>query len=869
MNQQNPKPPKLFLRFFRWFCHPRMLDYIEGDLIEVYERNFHTLGKRKADWRFIKDVLLLFRPGIIRPRKPYQYVNNYGMYKSYFKIGWRNLMKDKVFSLINVSGLTLGITVCLMIFIYVANELNVDRFHTQSSNIYRVKRGFSIDGKQSSVAYLSGMYGPALLNDFGGEIERAVRVKPTDGLVTIGTKSFQEKKIVAVDEDFFSLFSFSLLRGDASEVLKFPESVVLSETTAKKYFGSIDDAMDQVIELNQRLSLKVTGIVADTGSSSHLEFDLVLPLVNYKNEESMNYWISNSLYTYVLLDPKVDKSQLEDRLDQFMDKYMGAELKKYGFNWELSLMPLDEVYFDNSPDGARHGDKTTVYIFIFIAALILLIGCINFMNLSTIRGAERSKEVGLRKVMGAQRSNLIGQFIGESVLITCISCVISIGLLMLSMPWYNKLLDYSLTVSWQYLPIYLFLFGIIVVVGLLAGSYPAFFLSAFSPVQALKGKLKLGSGGAVFRQSLVVIQFSISVFLIVGITIISKQMRYVKNKELGYDSGQTLVVAIDNAEIYKNLSQFKSLLQNETSISSVSAMSGEPGGFFDSQMFEVEGLDEKWNARTEYADFDYVATLGLKMVAGRDFSPGLASDSLEAVLINRTAASKLGWTPEQALDKWIKNTVRDQTKRRIIGVVEDFNFQSLKSTIEPLVISPSEDWRTVLIKATPGNLATTIATVEQTYSKVAAAYPLEFRFLDQQFDRLYKSNLRQQTILTIFANVAILVACLGLFGLASFTAKKRFKEIGVRKVLGSSVQSIVVLISKDLLKPVCIAIVIGLPVGYFAMRNWLENFAYQTNLDWWVFALAALTTLGIALITVCYQAITSATTNPVRSLQSE
>ncbi|GAA0881104.1 ABC transporter permease [Algoriphagus jejuensis] len=846
-----------------------MRDYIEGDLLEVYDRRVKESGKRKADWKFILDVLLLFRPGIIRPKKTYQNLNTYGMYKSYFKIGWRNLMKDKVFSLINVSGLTLGITVCLMIFIFVADEFSVDRFHSQGDNIYRVKRAFSIEGKQSSVAYLSGMYGPALLNDFGGEIERAVRVKPMDGLVTIETKSFQEKKIVAVDEDFFSLFSFPLLRGNAGDVLKYPESVVLTESSAKRYFGSIDNAMDQVIELNQRLSLKVTGIVADVGSSSHLEFDLVLPLSNYKDEESMNYWISNSLYTYVLLAPQVDKSQLEGQLVQFMDKYLGAELKKFGFNWELSLMPLEEVYFDSSPDGARHGDKTTVFIFVFIAALILMIGCINFMNLSTIRGADRSKEVGLRKVMGAQRSNLIGQFIGESVLITGISCILSIGLLMLFMPWYNNLLGYTLTVSLHSFHVYVFLLSIIVVVGLLAGSYPAFFLSAFSPVQALKGKLKLGNGGAVFRQALVVIQFSVSVFLIVGTTIIAKQMRYVKNKELGYDAEQTLVVAIDNADIYKNLSQFKSLLQKESSIQSVSVMSGEPGGFFDGQMFEVEGLDEKWNARTQYADFDYVSTLGLKLIAGRDFSPGLASDSLEAVLINRTAASKLGWTPEQALDKWIKNTVRDQTKRRIIGVVEDFNFQSLMSTIEALVISPNEDWRTILIKASPGSLSATIATVEQAYARVAPAYPLEYHFLDQQFDRLYKSNLRQQTVLTIFANVAILVACLGLFGLASFTTKMRFKEIGVRKVLGSSVQSIVVLLSKDLLKPVCIAVVIGLPVGHYAMRTWLENFAYQTTLDWWVFALAAVSTLGIALLTVCYQAVKSATANPVRSLRPE
>jgi putative ABC transport system permease protein len=310
-------------------------------------------------------------------------------------------------------------------------------------------------------------------------------------------------------------------------------------------------------------------------------------------------------------------------------------------------------------------------------------------------------------------------------------------------------------------------------------------------------------------------------------------------------------------------------LQKQANVQSVSVMSGEPGGFFDGHKFEVEDQTEKWDARTEFTDFDYVKTLALKIVAGRDFLPGSATDSAEAVLINRTAATKLGWTPEQALDKWIKNTVRDKERRRIIGVVEDFNFQSLETTIEPLVISPSEDWRMILIKTTPGNLPTVINSVQEAYTKVAPAYPFEYGLLDQQFDRLYKNNLRQQTVLTIFANLAIFVACFGLFGLASFATKKRFKEIGVRKVLGSSVKSIVVLLSKDLLKPVFIAILIALPLGYFVMNTWLQNFAYKTKLDWWVFILSALITFFIALSTVCYQAIKSATANPVESLRSE
>jgi putative ABC transport system permease protein len=471
--------------------------------------------------------------------------------------------------------------------------------------------------------------------------------------------------------------------------------------------------------------------------------------------------------------------------------------------------------------------------------------------------------------LGALRNNLVWQFIGESVLLTTISCILSVGLLLLVMPWYNQLLGYSLNVSWNALPIYLFLIGVIITVGFLAGSYPAFFLSAFSPIQALKGKLRLGKGGASFRQVLVVIQFSISVFLIVGTVIITKQMSYVKNKQLGYNKEQTLVVPIDNNDIFSNLHSFKTELQNQNAVYSVSTMSGEPGGFFDGQMFDVEDHTERFNARTEFADFEFVKTLGLKIIAGRDFSSQFPTDTTSAVLINKTAATKLGWTPQEAIGKWVFNTVRDSNKRRIIGVVDDFNFQSLKQDIDALVISPADDRRQILIKLEPGSLQAGIAMVKNAYNKAAPAYPLEYKFLDQQFDKLYKKDIRQQAILTVFAILAIFVACLGLFGLASFTATKRFKEIGVRKVLGSSVREIVVLLSKDLVKPVLIAMCIALPLGYYVMNKWLQDFAYKTPVSWWVFALAALATFGIAFITVSIKAIKAAITNPVKSLRTE
>ncbi|HWH62283.1 MAG TPA: FtsX-like permease family protein, partial [Ginsengibacter sp.] len=580
----------------------------------------------------------------------------------------------------------------------------------------------------------------------------------------------------------------------------------MTESTAKKYFGSIDNAMEKIIMLNKETPLKVTGIAKDVPSNSHLYFDIVMPLERHKDAGWMTTWINNGVYTYIQLSPNVSQAQIEKQLPAFVEKYLGSDLRKYGFKWSLSLTPLKDVYFDTiGLDSAKHGDKTVVYIFLSIAILILLIACINFMNLSTIRAAERSKEVGLRKVLGALRNNLVWQFIGESVLLTTISCILAVVLLLTIMPWYNQLLGYTLNVSWNTLPVCLFLVGIIIVVGFLAGSYPAFFLSAFSPIQALKGKLKLGKGGASFRQVLVVVQFSISVFLIVGTIIITKQMRYIKNKQLGYNKAQTLIIPIDNDDIYNNLNSFKTELQTQTAVQSVSGMSGVPGGFFDGQTFDVEGHTEKWNANTEFADFEFVKTLGLKIIAGRDFSSQFPTDTTEAVLINKTAAAKLGWTPQQAIGKWIFNSTGDSNKRRIIGVVDDFNFQSLKQNINALVISPAQDRRQILVKLKPGNPQAGIALVKNAYNKAAPAYPLEYKFLDQQFGELYQNDIRQQTILSVFAGLAIFVACLGLFGLASFTATKRFKEIGVRKVLGSSVQNIVMLLSKDLLKPVLVA----------------------------------------------------------------
>ena len=791
------------------------------------------------------------------------------MIKNYLKVAWRNLMRNKVFSLINIFGLTTGITVCLMIFLFIMNEFSVDAFHVKGKNIYRVMRSF--DASKPSVPYLSGPYAPALLNDFQGQIKEAVRVMPDNDLIAYKNRPFNEKKIYLADSNFFTLFSFPLIKGDPATALKDVNSIVLTETAARKYFGN-EDPMGKMVKMNLDRELKVTGIAKDVPPNSHLDFDMVISLSYYANMPFFKVWLNNDNFTYVLLDEHANKQAIEKRFPAFMDKYVGEVMKQTGYKFTLSLMPLRDVYFEGSSsfDKVRHGDKKVVFVFLSIAVLILLIACINFMNLSTIRAVERSKEVGLRKVMGALRQTLAGQFLGESLLLTIISCVFSIGLLQLLMPVYSNLLGFKVAVPYTSWYLYAFIAGTIVVVGLLAGSYPALILSGFSPIEALKGKLKLGKGGSLFRQVLVVVQFSISVFLITGTIIITKQMSFVKSMALGYNQEQTLVVPLDNHSIFEHLNSFKQDLQANSAITSVSMASGEPGGFFDEHTFEVEGQDNKiWKSRTEFADFEFVKTLGLSVIAGRGLSAQYPTDSTSAVLINRAAATDLGFTPQQAIGKWIRNTARDSLRRRVVGVVENFNYSSLKERIEPLVISPSMDRRVAVIRMRSGNLQNSVAQVGNAYTRAAPAYPFEYSFLDQKFDEIYRKDIRQQTILSIFSGLAILIACLGLFGLASFTAAKRTKEIGVRKVLGSSVQNIILLLSKELLKPVLLAALIAIPVAYFVMHSWLENFVYRTPLQWWVFGISAAVTVIIALATVSFKAVRAALANPTKSLRSE
>ena len=553
-----------------------------------------------------------------------------------------------------------------------------------------------------------------------------------------------------------------------------------------------------------------------------------------------------------------------------MDKYLGSSFRETGLKTGLALEPLKDIYFDNdiNYDPAKHGDKTILYVFTIISFFILLIACINFMNLSTAHSSRRAKEVGLRKTMGACRQNLIIQFLAEAFILTLISALLALVIVELSIPYYENFLGKNLLTSFS--PAVIFsLAGIIILAALIAGSYPAFILSGFEPARVLKYQ-QIKSSKSVFRQILVIMQFSISVILIIGTLTALNQINYVEDKDLGFNKEQDVIVKIDNQDIYKNREAFKNELLTKPQIKNVSFMSGEPGGFFDTFSYKVKGKNTgSYRINGVFTDYDYVKNLSLQLAAGRDFSKNFSTDKNEAVILNEKAVKYLGWSNEEAIGKEIFNNFRDSTYRKVIGVVKDFHFKSLKDEISPLVIAISNDNRAVSIRLNTANVSSAISIIKTAWEKAAPQYPFEYKFLDESFDSLYKTYEKQIQIFTIFALLAIFIACLGLFGLASFTSALRTKEIGIRKVLGASLTGILTLLSKEYLKLILFSNLIAWPIAYILMNKWLQDFAYRIKINFETFFLSGFIILFIAIATICLQIIKTARANPIESLKYE
>jgi putative ABC transport system permease protein len=810
------------------------------------------------------------------------------MLKNYFTIAWRNLMKYKFISFINLFGLTVGLTCCLLIVTYIVHELSYDQYNRNGANIYRVTRSFNnSEGIVSlNLSTISPPFGLYLPTDFP-EIKKMTRLL-NNGTTPLKYKDklINEPNVYFADENLFDVFTLDVVAGNPKTALKEPFSVMLSEEVAKKYFGT-EDPMNKVLRANNQFDVKVTGIYKAFPSASHMHpgilvsFNTLNDSVVYGAQNLRTNWGNNSFFTFLLLPEHYNPERMIAEFPAFVDRRM--DHKDYGGQLpskftKLGLQRLTDIHLHSHTDyeAEPNGDIARVYIFSIIGAFILLIACINYMNLSTARSALRAREIGIRKVIGARKKEIIAQFLSESVLISWVAILLSFALLYFSLPWLSHIsgnqLSMDLLWKWQILlPIFLAPF----VVGILSGIYPALFMSSFQPIKTLKGLLKAGNGNISLRKVLVIIQFSISIVLIITTIIVFQQLRYMQASSLGYNKEHLITMFYYN-DLNGPYETFRNELLQNPDIREVGRSSRIPTGRLLDAMGASAFIGDSLRPVTAdikflAADYDFVPAYGIPVVAGRNFSRSFASDTSNFIL-NEAASRAIGWkSPREAIGK---DFVYGQSKGKIVGVIGDFHFESLRQKIVPLVlINPpttrGQSFFNYLSVKASGNTASSLASMEKVWKKYLPEIPYQFTFLDENFASLYQSEQQQGTLFTIFACIAIFIASLGLFGLSAFTISQRIKEIGVRRVLGARVDSIVKLLSMEFIKLVLIASIIAFPIAWYAMSHWLQDFAYRISVQWWVFILSALLALIVALATVSFHSIRAALANPVKSLRSE
>jgi len=785
------------------------------------------------------------------------------MIKNFIKIALRNIKKHKGYSFINITGLAAGMACCLLITIWVMDELSYDKFHENPQNLYRVEENQDYSGREYHVNVTPYPLAP-VLKDEVPEIEEATRYVGAGGkLLRYGDKVFFENNIRAVDPSFLEMFAFPLTQGSNDSALESPYSIVISKEMNEKYFGS-EDSLGKTISINNEFDFLVTGVLDTLPHNSILQFDFLIPYEFLKaTKDTTESFGTNSIQTFVRLQESVTELQVNDKIREFLKTRMPDT------NTTLILMPFTQIYlhayfgWDRDPGAIQY-----VYIFSVIALFVLLIACINFMNLSTARSANRAKEVGLRKVVGAQKHHLIRQFYGESVVYAFIALVFAIIFVSILLPVFSKLAGKEL--SWSVAgigPLLLGLIALTIFTGVIAGSYPALFLSTFQPVKVLRGGLKSGAASSTFRRILVVVQFSLSILLIIGTTIVYKQLHYMKQKSLGWDKEQLLYVVLrgDIGDSYESL---KTELTKDPRILGVTASSHLPTNIgSNSGGANWDGKDPELNVliSTSAVDFDYIETLKIEMAEGRTFSKEFPADLTTSFIVNEETARIMD--KDSVVGERFSFMGRNGT---IVGVMKNFHFQSVSSAIEPLGIAIiPEYFEVMLIRFAAGNLTSSTQYLENTWKQIVPNYPLEFTFLDERVDQMYRTEERIGTLLKYFAILAVLIACLGLFGLASFTAEQRTKEIGIRKILGASAPKITFMLCKEFFFLVLVSNVVAIPVSYFLMRNWLQGYAFRTNLNGVVFISAMVGALSIALLTVSFQAVRAALANPADSLRYE
>jgi len=801
------------------------------------------------------------------------------MFRSYLKTSLRNIKKHMGYSVINIIGLAVGMACCILIMLFVFDELSYDRFHENHDRIYRVTRQwFNEDGVVSlHLGHVAPPVAPLLENDFP-DIVRAVRMTGIEGLL-VGNNSaiFEESRFFFAEDDIFEVFSLEITAGDPKSALQDPFTMVITEEMAEKYFGA-DNPVGKTLTIEvppNKADMTVTGIIKPLPHNSHFHADFLGSFKTYEavvGDEELQSWTSNNYATYLLMPENYKISQLVNQLDPFIDRHLPQETSKLT---KLELQKLTDIHLFSHLDSENeaNSDITYVYIFSAIAFFVLLIACINFMNLATARSASRAKETGLRKVVGAKRSQLVRQFLSESIFTAIISLVIALAAVLLVLPEFNRFTGRSLSFNLvQNFPLILLLLFVAIFVGAASGIYPALFISAFKPVQVLKGNLDRGKKGLSFRSVLVVFQFAISIVLIICVSSVSGQLKYMQNRDLGFDQEHVIVLPSSPAMVEK-LDVFKSSLLKNPNILNVSAAKRVPSGhLLDSAGASVLSGETRQPINFRIAqlrvDFDYIPTFKMEMAAGRNFSREIGTDATQAFILNETAIHRIGWkTAEEAIGQSFGYGRREG---QIIGVVKDFHFESLHQEISPIVMFLSTvDLNQISIRINAQNIPQTLTFLKDIWSELRPNYPFAYSFIDENFDQLYKSEEKLKRIFSYFAFLAVFIGCLGLFGLASYIAERRSKEIALRKVLGASSTGLVFLLSKEFTKWTLLANVFAWPVGYLVMSRWLQNFAYRSTISFTVFIFAGSLAWVIASLTVGYQTIKASLADPVIAMKYE
>ncbi|MEP7108290.1 MAG: ABC transporter permease [Ferruginibacter sp.] len=790
------------------------------------------------------------------------------MIKNYFKIAFRNIIRHKAYSLINISGLAIGMACSILIFLWVQNELSYDRFHKNADLVYRIVCNA---GDFKAAVNAAGM--PAGLKAQMPVIKNTVRLSHVStNLFEVGDRKFEEKRVFYVDSTFLEVFSFPLLKGSANTALQRVDGVLITEDMAKKYFGN-EDALGKILRKDNGENVTVTGILANIPSNSHLQFDFILPMSSFARTNydlKNNVWDNFNFYSYIQLDKTfVPSAKSLATLNNQMNQIYKTHVAETQIKVQFQLQPLTSIHLHSNlqVDLAGHGNIQYVNIFFVVALFILVVACINFMNLATARSARRAREVGLRKVVGALRGQLIKQFLGESLLISFFALFLAIGVVLLFLPVFNNLAGKKLAIQFLDAKLLLSLLGIALATGFVSGSYPALFLSGFRPVKVLKGNMRSMGGNLLLRNGLVVTQFIVSIVLLAGTVVVYRQLQFIKNKNLGFEKENLLYMPM-TGDLWNKQQALKTELQRDLLTNNFTIISDLPTNLTSGTVtIEWEGKDPRSQTvfPSMYVSEDFIDVFKMKILNGRSFSTSFKADSTNYI-VNEKALEIMGMKVNNAVGKPLSF---QGNKGTIIGVVKNFNFKPIQQAIEPLVLCLNKWGGTVVVRTKPGNTEETIKALEKISRQLNPAYPFTYNFLDQDLAGLYSGEQRLGRLFNLFAILAIFISCMGLYGLSAFMAEQRTKEIGVRKVLGASVFNIVYLLSTGFTRLIFIAMAIAIPLSWFAINSWLEGFAYHIQVSWIIFLLASVTALFIAWITVSYESVKAAIANPVESLRME